>query len=273
MAGNLLELVSIPPQLLLAPRHYNRRSESSSLEEAFDLQGLATEYGRRGSQIQVAVAGLESSHDLDSAAGPSSIRRNSSFKPKHDYDGIGLSLPQIIEIPLDRPTYPGTSIPSRVSNIVQSLEPYRFPPFPAPASVPMGNASLYMTSDICPLETEYSGPTKPQVKHRESSIYSMKTIFRQLSVVSAPSMPTRQRQFTLHNLLDNAKKVEKRIHRSIAFQKIFRYTVDGILLAALYFILVGFPLWKGLVYCMYIVLSKEFVLTGGCALFVGIAFM
>ena len=66
---------------------------------------------------------------------------------------------------------------------------------------------------------------------------------------------------------------QEKLKRSKFTMVAFRYIFYFFLLALLYFVMVGFPLWTGLVLVIYYLLSRTLVLPGGFAIFIGIAFL
>lgn len=72
---------------------------------------------------------------------------------------------------------------------------------------------------------------------------------------------------------EKAKIKQEKIRRSMVAQLIFRYTFYILLLATVYLLLVGLPLWRGLVWYMYIVFQKHLVLKAGLTITFGIGFL
>lgn len=79
------------------------------------------------------------------------------------------------------------------------------------------------------------------------------------------------RHSSLLKLYDNA--VEQKKERGIVCQTAFRYCGYVLILATIYFVFVGLPLWKGSVWWLWWVVTHKFVLTGGWAIVMGIAFL
>lgn len=72
---------------------------------------------------------------------------------------------------------------------------------------------------------------------------------------------------------------EKAKVRHIALQRkhwvrvLFEYTLYALLVLFVYFVLVGMPLWKGAVWWLYWVVGHKFVIQGGYAITIGLAFL
>lgn len=81
------------------------------------------------------------------------------------------------------------------------------------------------------------------------------------------------RRKSIYDLYDNARKRGKELQRTPLMQKVFEYSVYVFLLAVVYFLLVGVPLWKGLVWYLYIVAKYKSVIPGGSGITIGIAFL
>jgi hypothetical protein len=54
---------------------------------------------------------------------------------------------------------------------------------------------------------------------------------------------------------------------------LFEYTLYALLVLFVYFVLVGMPLWKGAVWWLYWVVGHKFVIQGGYAITIGLAFL
>jgi hypothetical protein len=54
---------------------------------------------------------------------------------------------------------------------------------------------------------------------------------------------------------------------------VFEYSIYLVIVAFVYFVLVGVPLWKGAVYWLWWVVAHKFVIAGGFGITLGIAFL
>lgn len=102
------------------------------------------------------------------------------------------------------------------------------------------------------------------------------------ALVDALVPETFQRRFTNSSFIrrssiwqtyEMAKKRGVELQRSKAFQLTFEYTIYCLIILFVYFILIGVPLWKGTVYWIWWVVAHKFVIAGGFAITVGIAFL
>ncbi|KAH0389055.1 glycosyl transferase, partial [Aureobasidium melanogenum] len=84
------------------------------------------------------------------------------------------------------------------------------------------------------------------------------------------------RRSSIHDVYEKAKKRGLELQRSKWAMRLFEYTFYLILVAFVYFVLIGLPLWKGAVYWLYWVFKRKFAsqLTDTCrAVTIGIAFI
>ncbi|KAH9883288.1 nucleotide-diphospho-sugar transferase [Xylariomycetidae sp. FL2044] len=71
--------------------------------------------------------------------------------------------------------------------------------------------------------------------------------------------------------LREGQGTRQELERKRWVQILFEYGVYVFLLAFIYFVLVGLPLWKGAVYWMYWLVSTKFVIAGGWSILMGVA--
>ncbi|KUJ17423.1 uncharacterized protein LY89DRAFT_707002 [Mollisia scopiformis] len=83
--------------------------------------------------------------------------------------------------------------------------------------------------------------------------------------------PTTARKTSLYSLYEKAKYKQERIRRSPWVQTLFEYSIYVLIVAFIYLVLVGLPLWKGAVYWLYWVVDHKFVISGGFAITVRLA--
>ncbi|KAI4252765.1 MAG: hypothetical protein L6R42_007849, partial [Xanthoria sp. 1 TBL-2021] len=81
------------------------------------------------------------------------------------------------------------------------------------------------------------------------------------------------RRGSLQDLYEKAKIRELQLKRSNAVQIGFEYTFYLLLLAIIYFVFVGVPLWSGLVLTIYYIFDMKLVVPAGTAIFLGIGFL
>lgn len=81
------------------------------------------------------------------------------------------------------------------------------------------------------------------------------------------------RKTSVRNTLEKAQVRQKRLQRSKPFQLVFQYAVYLLLLAFVYLVLVGRPLWGGTVWYIYVLFEYHLTFIGGSAIFIGLAFL
>ena len=81
------------------------------------------------------------------------------------------------------------------------------------------------------------------------------------------------RRSTLADVYEKAKVRQVQLRRSTVVQIGFQYCFYLLILASIYFILVGVPLWKGVVWYIYIIFSTKLAVPVGTAVFLGIGFL
>ena len=81
------------------------------------------------------------------------------------------------------------------------------------------------------------------------------------------------RRTSLQEVYEKAKIRQAQLTRSTVAQISFQYFSYLLMLAGIYFIFVGFPLWKGLVLSLYDVFRMQLTIPVGTAVFLGIAFL
>ncbi|KAH0343723.1 glycosyl transferase, partial [Aureobasidium melanogenum] len=81
------------------------------------------------------------------------------------------------------------------------------------------------------------------------------------------------RRSSIHDVYEKAKKRGVELQRSKWAMRLFEYTFYLILVAFVYFVLIGVPLWKGAVYWLYWVFQHKFAVAGTWSITIGIAFI
>ncbi|KAI4246396.1 MAG: hypothetical protein LQ352_006414 [Teloschistes flavicans] len=76
-----------------------------------------------------------------------------------------------------------------------------------------------------------------------------------------------------HEMYNKAKVRQEQLKRSKTAQLIFRYTFYTCLIACVYFVFIGMPLWRGAVWYMYILFEKHLVLKAGLTITFGLGFL
>jgi hypothetical protein len=97
---------------------------------------------------------------------------------------------------------------------------------------------------------------------------------RRASVVVADAVTkvlSKIRRSSLASLNEKAKIRQEQLKRSPWVQLLFEYSMYVLLIASVYFVLVGLPLWRGVVWYMYVLIATKFIIVGGSAIFIGLA--
>lgn len=77
----------------------------------------------------------------------------------------------------------------------------------------------------------------------------------------------------VREMYEKAKVKQQQLKRSKTAQLIFRYTFYIVLISMVYLVFVGLPLWRGLVWYMYILFQNHMTLKAGLAITFGISFL
>jgi hypothetical protein len=132
---------------------------------------------------------------------------------------------------------------------------------------------LHLQSDPSPADNVTTGKSCDQQQTRRGTLEA---------VVEALVPNIIQRRFTNSSFIrrssiwqtyETAKKRSIELQRSKAFQLTFEYTIYAIIIVFVYFVLIGVPLWNGTVYWLWWVIAHKFVIAGGFAVTLGIAFL
>jgi hypothetical protein len=124
------------------------------------------------------------------------------------------------------------------------------------------------------LQSRNLSPLQDVVIRRATASSVSTNPIRRASVVVADAFAnvmTRARQSSLASVYERAKIRQEQLKRSRGVQLLFEYSMYTLLIASVYLVLVGLPLWRGVVWYIYILISTKFVIVGGSAIFVGLA--
>ncbi|KAL1302915.1 hypothetical protein AAFC00_003238 [Neodothiora populina] len=81
------------------------------------------------------------------------------------------------------------------------------------------------------------------------------------------------RRSTMWDIYENAKVRQVKLQRKRWVQLLFQYSVYTFIVAFIYLVLVGLPLWKGAVYWFWYAFSHKFAVPGSWAVVIGVAFV
>ncbi|KAF2225743.1 glycosyl transferase, partial [Elsinoe ampelina] len=85
------------------------------------------------------------------------------------------------------------------------------------------------------------------------------------------TVTSKMRRNTMHDVYDQAKIRGQEMQRSRLFMITFEYAFYLLILATIYFVLIGMPLWNGTAYWIWYALEFKLNVPGTWAIFVGIA--
>lgn len=106
---------------------------------------------------------------------------------------------------------------------------------------------------------------------RRASVLAERTIGGVQNAVAAVLHPTRRS--SIADMYEKAKVRHIKIERSPMAQIAFEYFSYLLIIAIIYFVFVGIPLWKGVVWYIYIIFMHYLVVPAGTAVFLGIGFL
>ncbi|KAK4973276.1 hypothetical protein LTR66_011206 [Elasticomyces elasticus] len=110
-------------------------------------------------------------------------------------------------------------------------------------------------------------PLSPQMSRRGTILQRVPSVIQN----AADTVTQAVKNSEIANMLEKAKIRSAHLQRKPWVQTTFEYGFYLILLAFVYFVLVGMPLWKGAVYWLYWVVSHKFVVNGTWSVTIGLA--
>ena len=137
--------------------------------------------------------------------------------------------------------------------------------------------SRVMTTESLQLAPSQDAPPLPpqDAPVRRTTVSSLRAnAIRRASVAVADTFErviTRVRKGSMVDLYEKAKIRQEQLKRSTWVQYLFEYTMYLLLIASVYLVLVGMPLWRGAVWYIYVLIATKFVIVGGSAIFMGLA--
>lgn len=111
------------------------------------------------------------------------------------------------------------------------------------------------------------GETKEHNQSRTSSIHPARPLRAGLAARSASHAFVQDRKSSIEMLYEKAKIRKLQLQRSKRFQLIFEYSVYLLLLALIYFVCIGRPLWGGLVWYTYVLFAHYLTVAVGLVFF------
>ncbi|CAD0108567.1 unnamed protein product [Aureobasidium uvarum] len=156
-----------------------------------------------------------------------------------------------------------TSSDRSVSRKARLNEPS--PTSPSPLRLQSRNHSQSRDEIDIRISTQRSRRSTAGASRKESIVQRSASVV--LETVENVKQAIRRR--SIYDVYEKAKKRGVELQRSKWAMRLFEYTFYLILVAFVYFVLVGVPLWKGAVYWLYWVFDHKFAVAGTCAKIVG----
>lgn len=110
----------------------------------------------------------------------------------------------------------------------------------------------------------------------QTPIPRRKSTFHRMSVAvgrAARKVVAPKRKTSIRDTYEKAQAQQGRFQRSKPFQIFFEYSFYLLIVAFLYLVLVGRPLWPGTVWYLFILFKYHLTFIGGTAVFVSLAFL
>ncbi|KAJ5908373.1 hypothetical protein N7495_001055 [Penicillium taxi] len=244
---SIVEDVFIPRSLLATAKfdtpldkiHWERSLPNNDRLQYVDATEHPTGLGRSVS-LRVKTSQKEKSF----------VRRSISLsgrtKPTLGRSGTGIKRSGSLSF-LQTPTRPATSRLQRDQPLIDEIED-------APLPVVRSNTLL--------------DEKDPAVAFKEKAVYptSMSSNSSTTTVDSDGSQ-------SLQDVYEKAKLRGVALKRRYWVRLLFEYSLYAFLVLFIYFVLVGMPLWRGAVWWLYWVVSHKFVIQGGWAITIGLAFL
>ncbi|KAL8912095.1 MAG: hypothetical protein Q9172_007561 [Xanthocarpia lactea] len=145
------------------------------------------------------------------------------------------------------------------------------------------NTALFLDRHTSPPPVTFRRGSSPRRLGRSQSNvsqFSSRGVVRRASVVfdnavgkAKETVSNALRRSSLEEVYEKAKIRQVQLMRSNAVQIGFEYTFYLLMLACIYFVFVGVPLWNGLVLTIYYIFDMKLVVPAGTAIFLGIGFL
>ncbi|QKX60961.1 uncharacterized protein TRUGW13939_08107 [Talaromyces rugulosus] len=237
--GNSVVEDIVVPSHLLATAAAHRNWEPSQWESALPQSG----------PVSRALFAEARANTLNRSLSLNGLNDGRVSRPQQTYRPRSRSIPSIIP---ERQSLSSTSSPSVSRNL--SPEP-RSP-------------HVHFTRS-----TAASPSPSPLFESFDSLIQSNSENQKEVTGIPQRSLSQRlvNRRTSVYNLYEEAKVRGAGLQRKYWVQVLFECTVYVILLAFIYLVLVGLPLWNGAVYWLYWVVKNKFVIEGGWAIVLGLS--
>lgn len=295
------------------PQSTERQRYGGDNDESFDIVEIARErarslsvavdgpsVGRRRSMLEQILSTIPSSETIQTAPRKQPSNKNRQRPRFHRQRSNSINLGGLARsraTGLSTPANPGLRLeptitfqdPLNSSTAINLDESYVFqrlddcPPSyqdtaPLSARGPFSIARS-RSVDLAALRRKHSDRNWEGISSKESPLSSA-NVARRASIAIGNvvekvkiSVTAPLRRSSLQDVYEKAKIRQVQLRRSPVAQFTFQYVFYLFTLAAIYFIFVGFPLWKGLVLVLYNLFHVQLAIPAGTAVFLGIAFL
>jgi hypothetical protein len=168
----------------------------------------------------------------------------------------GVRRPQLVAVPNQS---------SQNAYVFQSLNNYRFPASADDVTAPL---PIFIGRNCAPEESQGGRRSSSGAR---SWVPGLDFIRRASTAVENISSVVRRS--SLSDVYEKAKVREVQLRRSTIAQVGFQYMFYLLILATIYFLMVGVPLWKGVVWWIYILFNSKLAVSAGTAVFLGVGFL
>lgn len=116
----------------------------------------------------------------------------------------------------------------------------------------------------------WGGETQPDLERAETSQFERRGTFAAIQTAARNTLDLVRRS-SIFDVYEKAKARGVKLQRKKWVEVLFEYSFYAILLAFVYFVLIGVPLWNGAVWWLWWVVQHKFVIAGGFSITVGLA--
>ncbi|OJJ45120.1 hypothetical protein ASPZODRAFT_134543 [Penicilliopsis zonata CBS 506.65] len=164
--------------------------------------------------------------------------------------------------------------------LTASPPPASRPSRPARSS-PSPPSPIYETPIHSSMHSDASEEENDEMNEKNSNVIRAAHLSSMLNNSQAPArlpqrslskrLAARAQRMDVYALYEQAKKGGASLQRHWSVQFLLEYTGYALLLAFVYFVLIGVPLWNGAVYWLYWVIKTRFAVEGGWACILGLS--
>jgi len=128
------------------------------------------------------------------------------------------------------------------------------------------------TNTISPMQhtMTWGGETQPDLERQETTGAERRGTFATIQTAARNTFDL-VRKSSIFDVYEKAKVRGAKWRREKWTQVLFEYAFYAVLIAFIYFVLIGVPLWNGAVWWLWWVVANKFVIAGGFSITVGLA--